>query len=153
MIVKNKLERTFGPFGSSTGFFLFLGGLLATYYSLTGLIIVFIGAFVTFTSTSAIIDTSKKRIKHSSNLFGIIPCGKWVHIQPGMKLGLGKSHKGYRAYIMGTQPIGIHVNDIRIYLYGTDNKKIMPLQKFDNYSSAKAGLDDMSSVLLLDTLS
>jgi len=86
VIIKNKLDRTFGPFGSSTGFFLMLGGVLATYFSIFGLLLVIIGAFAAFTSTSALIDTDNKKIKYSDNLFGILPVGKWIDIKPDMKV-------------------------------------------------------------------
>jgi hypothetical protein len=152
MIIKNKLDIAFGPFGSSTGFFLFLGGIISTYFSLFGVIIALIGAFVSFTSTCTFIDPDKKRIKFSNNLFGIFPVGKWIDIRPGMKLGLKKSHKGYQAYIRGTQPIGIHINDIRIYLYGPDNKKIMPIKKFDSYESSKRELVELSNILELEII-
>ncbi len=62
MIIKNKLDKPFGPFGTATGFFMFLGGIIATYFSLFGLIIAFIGAFVAFTTTSTIVDTDNKKI-------------------------------------------------------------------------------------------
>jgi hypothetical protein len=152
MVIKNKLDKTFGPFGSSTGFFLFLGGVLATYYSLIGLIIAIIGAFASFTTTSTFIDYDNKRIKFSNNLFGIFPVGKWNDIKPGMKIGLKKSHKGYQAYIRGTQPIGLHINDIRIFLYGPDNKQIMPVKKFDSYESSKRELLELSNMLGLEII-
>jgi hypothetical protein len=152
MIIKNKLDKTFGPFGSSTGFFLLLGGVLATVYSYLGIIIIIIGAFVAFTTTSTFIDLDDKRIKFSNDLFGIIRAGKWISIEPFMKLGLKKSHMGYRAYIMGTQPIGIHLNDIRICLYGADNKLIMPIKKFSSYESSRSELTELSTILGLDII-
>lgn len=152
MIIKNKLDIAFGPFGSSTGFFLFIGGIIATYFSIFGLIIVIIGAFAGFTSTSTFIDSDNKRIKFSNNLFGFISVGKWIDIKPGMKIGLKKSHKGYRAYIRGTQPIGIHINDIRIYLYGPDNKLIMPVKKINSYASSKRELSELSNLLGLEII-
>lgn len=152
MIIKNKLDKTFGPFGTSTGFFMLLGGIIATYYSFFGLFIAIIGGFVCFTSTSTFVDTNNKRIKYSNNLFGIIPVGKWIDIQPDMKLGLKKSHRGYRAYIRGTQKIGIHYNDIRIFLYKSDNKQIMPIKKFDSYETSKIELNNLSSLLGLDII-
>jgi hypothetical protein len=151
-MIKNKLDKTFGPFGSSTGFFLFIGGIIATYFSFFGLIIAIIGAFVSFTSTGTYVDTEKKRIKFSNNLFGIFPAGKWIDIKPDMKLGLKKSHKGYRAYVRGTQPIGIHYNDIRIFLYDSENKQIMPISKFDSYESSKTELNNLSTLLGLEIM-
>lgn len=153
MIIKNKLDIAFGPFGSSTGLFLFIGGIITVYFSLFGLIIAIIGAFVSFTSTCTFIDFDKKRIKFSNNLFGIFPVGKWIDIKPGMKIGLKKSHKGYRAYIRGNQPVSLHINDIRIYLYGPDNKQIMPVKKFDSYESSKRELGELSTMLGLEVVS
>jgi hypothetical protein len=150
VIIKNKLDKTFGPFGTSTGFFIMIGGVIATFYSFLGLIIAIVGAFACFTSTSTIIDTDNKRIKHSDNLFGIIPIGKWIDIKPDMKIGLKKFHRGYRAYIRGTQKIGIHYNDIRIFLYDSANKQLVPINKFDSYESSKNELNNLSSLLGLE---
>jgi hypothetical protein len=150
LIIKNKLDKTFGPFGTSTGFFMMILGIVATYFSFFGIFIVVIGAFACFTSTSTIIDTDNKKIKYSDNLFGIIPVGKWIDIKPDMKIGLKKSHRGYRAYIRGTQKIGIHYNDIRIFLYDSDNKQLVPINKFDSYESSKNELNNLSSLLGLE---
>jgi len=150
LIIKNKLDKTFGPFGTSTGFFIMIGGIIATFYSFLGLIIALVGAFACFTSTSTIIDTDNKRIKHSDNLFGIIPVGKWIDIKPDMKIGLKKFHRGYRAYIRGTQKVGIHYKDIRIFLYDSANKQLVPINKFDSYESSKNELNNLSSLLGLE---
>jgi len=147
MIIKNKLDKTFGPFGSSTGFFLMIGGIITTYFVIYGIIIVIVGAFAAFTTTSTFIDTDNKKIKFSDNLFGIISVGKWIQIKPEMKLGLSKSHRGYVGYIRGTQPLDIHHNDIRIILYDSSNKKIMPVKKFDSYEASKNDLKNLSSLL------
>lgn len=149
MIIRNRLDRTFGPFGGSTGFFLFLGGIAATWFSLFGLILAAIGAFVAFTTTSTFIDTEKKRIRFSNDLFGFIHTGKWIDILPDMKLGLKRIHRGYQAYTRGNQPIGIHNVDIRIILYEADNDEIMQVQKFNERETAQKGINDLSSVLNL----
>jgi len=39
-----------------------VGGIIATFYTLFGLVIAIIGAFVSFTTTSALIDTDNKKI-------------------------------------------------------------------------------------------
>jgi hypothetical protein len=152
MIINNKLDKPFGPFGGSTGFFLLIGGIISTYYSLFGLIIAVIGAFVSFTTTSALIDTENKKVKLSNNLFGFIPVGKWIDIRTDMKIGLKKSHMGYRAYIRGNQPVDMHTNDIRIVLYSSDNKQIMHLQKFSSHEESKTGIKELSSILSLNIL-
>ena len=152
MIVRNKLDITFGPFGTSTGLFLFLGGVAATYFSPLGLILLLFGAFIWLTTTSTFIDIENKRVKFSNDLFGIIPVGKWVEIKPGMKLGLKKIHRGYRAYTRGTQPADIHLSDIRIFLFSPDKIEIGPVKKFDSSENAKMELSDLSRILGLETI-
>jgi hypothetical protein len=152
MIIKNKLDRTFGPFGTSTGFFMLLGGIIATYYSLIGLLIAVVGAFVAFTSTSTFIDTDNKKIRFSNNLFGILPVGKWIDIKPDMKIGLKKSHRGYLGYIRGIQSIEIHYKDIRIFLYDSEYKEIIPINKFDSYASSENELENLSFLLGLEVI-
>lgn len=152
MVIENRLEsRSFGPFASSTGFFLFAGGLVTSFFSLYGLIVAIIGAFIAFTSSGTIIDTEKKRIKHADYLFGLIPFGQWINIQPGMKLGLHSVKRGYVGYIRGTQPYDINYRDVRIFLYGADNKQIMPVKKFKTSEEARAELNEYSSLLGLTT--
>lgn len=144
MITKNRLDKPFGPVGTSAGIFMFIAGLFATYFSLTGLILVLIGAFLGFTSTSTLLDTDKKRIKFSNNLFGIIPIGQWIDVKPEMKIGLKNIHRGYRTYSRSNRTLDIHIKDIRIILYGADNKQIMPVRKFNSLDSAKTELENLS---------
>ena len=151
-MIENRFGLTFGPFGSSTGFFLILGGIAATWFSVYGLLIVFAGLFALFTDTSTRIDTEGRKIRHSDNLFGLIPIGKWVAISPGMKLGIKKTHRGFVGYIRGTQPMGIHEHDIRIILYGSDNKQIMPLKSFSSLESAREDLKYFSQQLGISVL-
>jgi len=86
MTTKNKLDNQFGPVGTSAGIFLFVAGLIITYFSLKGLLFVLIGAFVGFSSTGTLIESEKKRLRFSINIFGIFPIGQWVHIQPDMNV-------------------------------------------------------------------
>lgn len=147
MTTKNKLDKSFGPAGTSAGIFLFAAGLIITFFSLPGLILVLIGAFVGFTSTSTLIDFDKKRIRFSNNIFGIIPIGQWISIQTDMKIGIKKSNKVWRAYSRSNRTLDIANNDYRLILYDSKGKEIMPLQKSDNLDSAKLNLDKISKQL------
>ena len=147
MITKNKLDKSFGPVGSSAGIFMFIIGLVVVYSELTGLILVLIGAFMGFSSTCTLIDYDKKRIKFSNLIFGIIPIGQWIELKPDMKIGLKKIHKGYRTYSRSNRILDIHKKDIRIILFGNNNKKIMPINKFDSIDSANTELIKLSEEL------
>ena len=66
-----------------------------------------------------------------------------------MKLGLKKYHRGFVGYIRGNQPVDIHNNDIRIFLYDSNNKMIMPVKKFDSYETSRNDLNTLSTLLEL----
>lgn len=152
MIIENKLDsRSFGPFGSSTGLFMFLIGLIFSYFNLTGLIIAIIGAFIAFTSTGTIIDTENRRIKHADYLFGLFPVGKWVYVQPGMKLGLKEVKRGYVGYIRSNQPVEMRSAEIRIFLFDSSRKKVMPIKKIKP-DAAEAELGSLGLLLGLQTM-
>ena len=57
-----------------------------------------------------------------------------------MKLGLKKSNRVYRAYSRSNRTLDIDSKDIRLILYGADNKQIMPIKKFDSFDIAKVEL-------------
>jgi len=147
MITRNKLDNAFGPVGNSAGIFLFIAGLIITYFSLTGLILVLIGAFVGFTSTITLVDFDKRRLKFSNNIFGIIPIGQWIIIQTDMKIGIKKSNKVWRAYSRSNRTLDIANNDYRLILYDSNGREIMPIQKSDNLDSAKLDVDKISKEL------
>ncbi|HLP75262.1 MAG TPA: hypothetical protein VK155_20330 [Bacteroidales bacterium] len=148
VIIENLLDnRSFGPFASSTGLFLFICGIIFSYFNLFGLIIAIIGAFVAFTSTRTIIDTENKRIKHADYLFGLLPYGKWIEIQKGMKLGVKIVKRGYAGYTRGTQPVDFQSRDVRIFLLDSNSKQILPVKKFKTFESARAELKELESLL------
>lgn len=74
MIIKNRLDKPFGPMATSAGIFMLITGVIATYFSLTGLVLVLIGAFIGFTSTSTLLDSldsAKTVLESLSKQFGL----------------------------------------------------------------------------------
>jgi hypothetical protein len=150
MIANNRLEKSFGPVGSVAGIFVFVAGLYATYTSFTGLILILIGAFLGFTSTSALIDYENKRVKLSTNIFGFIKTGHWISIDSDMKLGIKKSNRLWRAYSKSNQVLDISENDSMIVLYDSAGKQIIPLKKGDSIDELQLALESLSKQLGLD---
>jgi hypothetical protein len=153
MITKNILDKPFGPTGSFAGIFIFIVGIFATVmFSLTGLFLVFIGAFFGFTYTSTLIDFERKRVKFLNNLFGIIPYGQWLDIKQGMKLKLKRSNRTFRTYSQSNRTLDVAEKDIRLMLHSANNKSIIPLNKFKTLEAAKSGLKEYSERLELEKL-
>ncbi len=144
MIITNKLDKSFGPVGSTAGIFMFFAGIAVLYYSFFGIIIVFLGAFIGFTSSCTSIDTERKRIRFSNNIFGLIKTGKWINIEPTMKIGIKKSSRAWRAYSRSNESLDIVSKDFRIILFDSNNKMIMPIKKVDSPNKAKSELEILS---------
>jgi hypothetical protein len=147
MIVENKLDKSFGPIGSVAGITLLIVGLILVYFSLAGLFLIILGAFVGLSSTSSFIDYERARMKFSTNLFGIISIGKWVDVSPDMRIGIAKSNKTWRAYSRGNRTLDITNQDFRITLYDSTDHPIMPINKHKTLDSARKDIEEISSKL------
>ena len=129
MITQNKLDKSFGPVGTTAGIVIFVVGVITTFSSFYGIILIVLGAFVGFTSTSTFIDYEHKRIKFSNNIFGIISTGKWIPIVSSMKIGIEESNVTWSAFSRGNRSLDIEQKDFRIVLFDADNREILTLMK------------------------
>ena len=136
MKTSNKLDKSFGPSGSSAGLFLFITGVVTTFFSFFGLILVVLGAFLGFTYTSAIIDYSSRRIRFSENLFGFVPTGKWIKLEKSMKIGIKESNMIWRTFSRSNRSIDTDVKDFRLILLDAEDQEIMPIKKLNSLESA-----------------
>lgn len=147
MTTHYRLDKMFGPVGTSAGIVLTIAGLMACYFSLTGLIMVLIGAFIGLTSSATTVDVEKKRLRFSTELFGIVPIGKWIPIHTDMKIGIRKSNKVWRAYSRSNRTIDIDDNDYRVMMFDSHGKEMMPILKTDSLDAAKLHLDRLNKEL------
>lgn len=147
MIENNRLDKSFGSVGTSAGVFLFIAGLILTYFYFSGIILVLIGGFVGFTSTSTLINYKTKKVKFSNNIFGLIPVGKWVEVDPSMKIGIKESNLTYRAFSRGNRALDIDQNDFRMVLFDSQNREVMQVKKFNTLEAAKMELEPMAERL------
>lgn len=150
MIQKNKLDQSFGPVGSIAGITIFVVGLALILYSLAGLILILIGAFVGLTYTSTTIDFDKKRVRFSNNIFGFLQIGKWVNLEKNMKITISQSNRAWRAYSRGSRSIDLISKDFRLVLMDGKNRQIMPLMKTPSLELAKNEIELLIDRLELD---
>jgi hypothetical protein len=146
-MTNNRLDMSFGPVGTSAGVILFVAGLALSCFYFSGLILILIGGFVGFTSTSTLIDYAGKRVKFSNNIFGIIRTGRWIQIEPSMKIGIKESNQTYRTFSRGNRALDIARKDYRLILFDSGNREIMPLKKTDSLDEAKVELETMGNQL------
>ena len=138
MIIKNKLDKSFGPEGTAAGLVLFFIGIITTFSSAIGIILILAGAFIGFSSTSATIDTEKRRIKFSNNIFGFIPFGKWISTNTDMRIGIKESNIIWTVYSLSNRSADIGNRDFRLLLFNAEDNEIMPVKKVSSLESAIA---------------
>ncbi len=137
MIEEHKLDPSFGPVGATAGRIIFIAGILLSWFYLSAVVLIVLGAFAGFSNSSAIIDFDRRRVRFSNNLFGLIRTGKWIAIEPSMTLRARESKQSYRAFSQGNRPLDVPQDDFRVLLCGTGQKEIMTIGKWDNPVAAR----------------
>jgi len=144
MILKNKLDKSFGPSATFAGYTILVVGLITTYSNWGGLILVLVGAFMGFSSTSTVIDSDNKRIRFSNNLFGFIKTGKWIKIDPKMKIGIKESNITWTTFSRSNRSIDTMKKEFRIVLCDSDDTEIMEISKSNTLESAMAQRESLN---------
>ena len=152
MILKNKLDKSFGPSGTFAGYIIFVVGIITTYSNWAGILLVLVGALMGFSSTSTIIDATGKRIMFSNNFFGFIRTGKWIDLNATMKLGIKESNITWTTFSRSNRSIDTVKKDFRIALCDSDEKVIMEISKKDSLESAMNELEILSWKLGLSVI-
>jgi len=147
MIRINKLDKSFGPAGTAAGTTLVVVGIAVLFVSLRGIVLLLIGGFVGFTSTSAMIDFEQKKVKLSNNFFGLIRIGSWMPVEKEMKIGVKRINKTWRNYSWSNRILEINESDFRIILYDSHNKQIMHLSKTVSMELANAEKENLARQL------
>jgi hypothetical protein len=145
MIEKHNLDKSFGPAGSSAGMLMFFVGIVTVFFSFLGALFIILGAFAGFSKTTTRIDYEKSRIMFSNDIFGIIKTGRWIAIEPGMKIGIRIVRKGWRSVSLSNRELDSVQTDYRVILFGFNNKEIMPILKTNSSETAKTKSEEMAN--------
>ncbi|GET24827.1 hypothetical protein [Prolixibacter sp. NT017] len=146
-----RFKKAFGPVASTSGIIVFWAGVVASYFSLTGLALVFIGAFLGFTNTSTTIDYYNRRVKFSNNLFGLIRLGKWHDIYWDMQLHLVTSREVFTSYSRGNRSLDTEVKQTFVELYDAKGHSLLPLKSIGKNEDPEKELERLRLSLGLTT--
>jgi hypothetical protein len=136
-ISDNKIEKLSGSSGVFAGYSLILFGIIGTFYSLTGLILVVAGLFMAFTYDGTKIDFNSRRIKSYVCLFGLFKIGKWNSIDDFTKFRIYKSNRTYTSYSRANIPLNIKKCDIRLLLTNDTESLKITINRFDSFETAR----------------
>ena len=146
MIIDNKFEKIFGPSGTFAGYMLIIAGLI-TLLKGFGIILILLGAFVSFSVSGTMLNTENRKIKYYTNLFGIFKSGKWNDLDLFREIVVRRSNRNYRTYSRSNRTLDIKQTDYRIFLITSDHRKKVPLKKFKNLDDARTEAEKFSQEL------
>jgi hypothetical protein len=145
----NRIEKIFGPAGSFAGIIVFIAGLVLILSSLSGIILILIGAFVGFSYSGTVIDYDRKRMKFSNNIFGLIKTGRWVEINNSMKIGVIRANTTWRSNSQSNRSFDLEQRDILMILFGPDGEQLIPIKKVKTVEMAETEVENMCAKLNL----
>jgi hypothetical protein len=140
-------DKSFGPAGSAAGIVILITGTVLLYFSPATILLVLFGTFVAFTNTSTSIDTKNKRIRFSTNLFGLIKIGKWLPLHKEMKVEIMRNNKSFRAYSRGNRELVVKTHAFKAALFGKNNKEIMLVKYFDSLAEGKEFAEELNQLI------
>jgi hypothetical protein len=137
MILKQKISNITGPSGKFAGYILFFGGFAASYYSLTAIPVVLIGALLAFSHTRSVIDLSSKRYKIVFYLCGVIPFGSWTELDPEDQVSVRHTKGVYTSFSMSNRISTVGKDDYLVMLQRNADRKKIVLACFGTQKEAK----------------
>lgn len=135
--INNKLDKSFGPAGSSAGIFIFVVGIGMCFFTWWAIVALLLGAFVGFSYSGSLIHEQDKRFCFYNYFLGFIPIGKCLKAEAGMYLHLQRSNRVYTNYSRGNRPLDMPDKSIRLYLYDKNGAVLFPLKKYRQKEQAK----------------
>ena len=149
MLIKNKIDSSFGPYESFAAKLVFVAGCVGVWYSLKAILLIWVGAFFGFTYFRAAIDLDKQRVRNGDVLLGIFGTGKWVEIDPEMTVGLMKRENVRRISSLSNRRVSVPESEFMVVLFDAEGKKLMSLNKNESLESANDELFRLSDLLNL----
>ncbi len=154
MVIKNSLDKSFGPAASFAGYIFIVTGTIAVIWvqNWIGIPVMLLGMFVSFTGTVIKIDTETRKFKFYTRLLGIIPIGKWYDLNMFEGLGMLKDNRIYTAHSRSNRTISTQKNEYGIYLLTSDRKIKIPVKKCKKRKLASKALQELSKKLHMSVI-
>ncbi|MCK9321392.1 MAG: hypothetical protein M0P32_05235 [Bacteroidales bacterium] len=149
MIVKYKLENSFGPIGSAAGKFILLASIISMIFieiSIFAILFVILGAFMGLSKSDIFIDSDNSKIRFSTTVFGLIKTGKWISVDDSMEVGIRKNFEKWQVIGRSNKHISVASDKYKIVLYKS-GKPYMTLKYVDSIEEAEKELNRFANLL------
>jgi hypothetical protein len=144
-IINYNHGKFFGPSAGFAGYVMIAGGLIGMTYSPLAMILFIPGTFMALTFTGTILDTSNRKVKPYTTLFGIFRTGKWIDINQFTKFNIIKVKGRYTSYSRANVRFDLGVSDIRLLLINKDGTRKVVINKYLKFEDAQKEMERLKS--------
>lgn len=145
MYIENKIDRLLtGPIIFVGYIFIITGILIAIQNLILGIIIAVLAAFFTFSYSGVEIDTSNRRIKQYTKIFGFYKTGKWRHLDAFLGLTLIPMRKVNTIASRANLTTSTIDRDYQIFLVNKAKKPAFAIKKCKTREQAQNSIDEFS---------
>jgi hypothetical protein len=148
MIIRNNINLFFTKAGLIAGILFIIAGIwISILYTVNGVMVILIGAFLGFSTETTLIDPLKKKVVHATMWVGFINLDLWIDIEAGMSLRIQKPEYSY--LLSGKKRRRIEKGDDFYYMLLFDEKDefILPVKKFKLKRDAENDLQRMKDMM------
>lgn len=146
MVIKNRLDKTFGSQMSFSGWVLLAFGAIFIF-DVMGLILVIVGFILATTEDGICIDSQNSRIKRFSGPFGLPVTGKWESLDNYAGMTVVQMKRKLTTWSRSNRQNDITEEDFRIFLVGHDRKPVFAIKKCITKQLATSEMDKLAELL------
>ena len=138
--------KFFGPSAGFAGYVMIACGLIGLSYSPLAMLLFIPGTFMALTFTGTILDTTNRKVKPYTTLFGIVPTGKWIDISQFTRFNIIRVKGKYTSYSLANVRFDLDVSDIRLLLINRDGTRKVIINKYLKFEDAQKEMEELTSI-------
>jgi hypothetical protein len=146
MIIKNKLDKTFGSQMAFSGWILLAFGAIFIF-DVMGIILVIIGFLLATTVDGVCIDSQNHRLKRFSGPFGFSVIGRWENFDDYSGMTVIPWKRKLTTWSRSNRQNNVTEEDFRIFLVGHDRKPVFAIKKCTSRHQAIEEMDKLAELL------
>jgi len=139
-----KTGKMAGPSGTFSGYILVIFGVIATIFTLTGILVFIVGLYLAFGHFCSSIDSENRRVRKGIKLFGWAVSGRWTDVDDTYVPEIRKVKCKYTVYSSTNRKLELEQTDYKIYIYSAQHSKRIALAKFKDLEKAQ---DEIKTII------
>lgn len=148
MIIKNKLDKTFGSQMAFSGWVFFVFGAIFIF-DVMGIILVIIGFILATTVDGVCIDPRNRRIKRFSGPLGFPIIGRWENLDDYLGMTVIPWKRKLTTWSRSNRQNNVTEEDFRIFLVGHDGKPVFAIKICKTRHQAILKMAELAEMLRL----